>query len=760
MTKQRLYRQMFAAFILIVLFYNLIASGVLYYKNNEIFDIRMKSNQKFFLELSAEKIDSHLSVANGLYNQLLVNEYISGYIHDVEMNYYHITRSSRVIASYTDPFYNHGYRVDMFKLSHNLVITPVVTMDNERYFQSIGLTEEQRQEVLALATDESNSSEVLIIPKREADERDYAFTLVRKEKRGIAEAALILISFSESFMPELTSEHEAFVIMHNGRIVNSVAGSKLPHFADQLGVQWQQAVEEAKRESTYGLQGYHSMKMEDYTIHSIGGQTGPEWQYVYITDRGETGVSWTTHLIEATVALLVLGVVGIGMALLLTRRTYRPIRQIAATMKGEHDGDEKDDLIYIQETTTRIAAANEKLRNAIQQSQMPLKKKFMRDLVYGLVPEQSIDGELEQHGLELLAHPSTIVILECTNTEQMEDHFSKDAMLHIIVQTVRVIEELVKQEVACELFELEYNRYAVLAAEHRKDKLRKLINSTLTRIEAEYEISFIAAIGDGAASAGELERSFRSALRLLEYRFFVDNRMVISSEDISDVQDINFYYPLDDERDLVNSVMTGKREQALSILEELLVVNLQERHLNPDVLSKFIFALASTINRVLQQFTPGDRNKFAEAENVYGHLMTWETSEQLRERVLSVFTSLMEIRQLESEKSDNQIAYSMIQFISENYSRDISLSDIADHFQITPGYVSTLFKKYTGENFKNHLNIYRVQRAKEIAAEQPNIKIVELAAMVGCNNVDTFIRIFKKYEGVSPGQYVKDQHKP
>ena len=99
------------------------------------------------------------------------------------------------------------------------------------------------------------------------------------------------------------------------------------------------------------------------------------------------------------------------------------------------------------------------------------------------------------------------------------------------------------------------------------------------------------------------------------------------------------------------------------------------------------------------------------------------------------------------------MASKMINYIHENYSKDISLDHISEYLKLSHGYVSTMFKYYTGENFKDYLNFYRVKKAKEIL-EGRNLKINEVADMVGCNHINTFIRIFKKYEGVSPSKYI------
>ena len=50
-----------------------------------------------------------------------------------------------------------------------------------------------------------------------------------------------------------------------------------------------------------------------------------------------------------------------------------------------------------------------------------------------------------------------------------------------------------------------------------------------------------------------------------------------------------------------------------------------------------------------------------------------------------------------------------------------------------------------------------VEKAKKIMDENKKIKIKDLAPMVGFDNVASFIRVFKKQEGISPGQYLEQK---
>lgn len=108
---------------------------------------------------------------------------------------------------------------------------------------------------------------------------------------------------------------------------------------------------------------------------------------------------------------------------------------------------------------------------------------------------------------------------------------------------------------------------------------------------------------------------------------------------------------------------------------------------------------------------------------------------------------------LEDKKYDRTMANKMINYIHENYIKDVSLNDISEYFNMSTSYLSTMFKYYTGQNFKDYLNLCRVKASKELMQKEENLRIYEIATRVGCSGVVTFIRMFRRYEGMSPGQY-------
>lgn len=98
------------------------------------------------------------------------------------------------------------------------------------------------------------------------------------------------------------------------------------------------------------------------------------------------------------------------------------------------------------------------------------------------------------------------------------------------------------------------------------------------------------------------------------------------------------------------------------------------------------------------------------------------------------------------------VTRSALDFIDKNFTRTITLDDVADHVYLSPTYVSYLFRSEVKMNFINYLTSKRMEKAKELL-KNPRLKIYEISTAVGYENSRYFSSIFKKYTGQTPIDY-------
>ena len=94
------------------------------------------------------------------------------------------------------------------------------------------------------------------------------------------------------------------------------------------------------------------------------------------------------------------------------------------------------------------------------------------------------------------------------------------------------------------------------------------------------------------------------------------------------------------------------------------------------------------------------------------------------------------------------------EFIFKNYSKDISLEDVANAVFLSSTYLSRIFKKYVGENYSDYLFRVRMDKAKSLL-KNSNLKIYEISEKIGIQTPKYFFKVFKDYTGYTPIEYRK-----
>jgi AraC-like DNA-binding protein len=97
-------------------------------------------------------------------------------------------------------------------------------------------------------------------------------------------------------------------------------------------------------------------------------------------------------------------------------------------------------------------------------------------------------------------------------------------------------------------------------------------------------------------------------------------------------------------------------------------------------------------------------------------------------------------------------------YLNAHYVGEITLEDIARKFYISPSYLSRIFKKVTGFQFREYLQLVRVKEAQK-QLQETRAKIQDIAERVGFEHIAHFNKTFKKWVGVSPLQYRKQFRK-
>ena len=92
-------------------------------------------------------------------------------------------------------------------------------------------------------------------------------------------------------------------------------------------------------------------------------------------------------------------------------------------------------------------------------------------------------------------------------------------------------------------------------------------------------------------------------------------------------------------------------------------------------------------------------------------------------------------------------------FIKENYTRPLALNDVAQALDVSPSYLSSVFKSDKGETYTKYILRLRMERAAKLLVSYKAGKVGDIAQEAGFTSTKYFDSAFKKYFGMTPNEY-------
>lgn len=132
-------------------------------------------------------------------------------------------------------------------------------------------------------------------------------------------------------------------------------------------------------------------------------------------------------------------------------------------------------------------------------------------------------------------------------------------------------------------------------------------------------------------------------------------------------------------------------------------------------------------------------------------IMLLETKDEAKSYVRQSVHKIASQMEADYKGANHHVISQLLQYINENYDRDIGLTELGELVNMSPTYLSLLFKEEMGKSYVKYMTDLRMTKAKKLLAEGK--KVNEVSTMVGFNNYRYFCDVFKKNTGMTPSEY-------
>lgn len=461
------------------------------------------------------------------------------------------------------------------------------------------------------------------------------------------------------------------------------------------------------------------------------------------------------------VVIFVCLILGLALSFYLSARNYKPIKSIFNSVFKANKNQQlsaKTNYNSIIEAIQENFEEKKSLEGQMKYQLPNIKLNFLIKLLTGKYKKQiEVDEMLGVLNISFKSQLFNVIIINVDDYSDFSPEKSGYQLDLVRFIIINISEELFNENHLAFSHEEEGKvillvNYKEMAEEDIYLETENILKKLIKIIDENFKIVLSAGVGNLCKGYNHIPGSYEEAKIALNQRIINGKNSLTLYRQISS-NSSSYYYPMDVEMQIMNHVKTGDYKGAEALLEEVYNENYGKRKLPLYLVNCLSFDMAGTILKVLDSMNVDYNEVFKEKSDISGNLLRCETVQEMYEEIKSILSKVCKYINEKRESNNFELKEKVLEYIDENYSdKNLSLLLVADYFKMSNSYLSRFFKDHTGYNFIDYLSRVRIQKAKDLM-ENDEASITDIADMVGYNSANSFIRAFKKYESVTPGQF-------
>ncbi|NOU88627.1 helix-turn-helix domain-containing protein [Paenibacillus sp. LMG 31460] len=522
---------------------------------------------------------------------------------------------------------------------------------------------------------------------------------------------------------------------------------------------------------------YTDSNAEKYEVFNI---QSPLSKLKYVSMMPST-VYWkkAAHIRNLTYTSMAISLLGGGiLTYVFLRRNYNPVRRLVHAFSKKQtlqSSKRYNEFHFLQEAvdSTLIEIAN--FKSKMEQQRHIVRSHFIEKLLKGKLDSQiPIDEALTTFEMKLDRQDFAVMLFVVDKSEPFFERINhtpeedKWKLLQFII--MNVVEDLISERHRGYAAEID-DTLACLVNLTMEDgnssklELLRIADKAQTFLSSTYDINLTISISSIHEHLANVPQAFLEALDSMAFKLVMGGPEILSYDDLqtSTICESNtgYYYPAQIEQQFMYAVKLGELEEAQMILTDIMNKNFDNPGISVSLTKCLMLNLVTTMMKSISETGDIQESFFIRNPKLLDRLLCSKTVHdmqlQLSDMLEQVCAYTSAKRQhtisLTRQKALEQLVNEVTDYIEHNYTdANLNVTMIGSHFNRKATYLSKLFKDYVGEGLLDRINKVRIEKSKQLLGRQEQ-SVGDAAYGVGFNDINAFIRVFKKVEGITPGKY-------
>ncbi|QUI24049.1 AraC family transcriptional regulator [Vallitalea pronyensis] len=462
-------------------------------------------------------------------------------------------------------------------------------------------------------------------------------------------------------------------------------------------------------------------------------------------------------------------IAGVTLAVWFSAKNYNPVQNILHIFREQDKNamEGKDEIKYIEASIHKVINEMKKVESRIEKQTLQLRNQFLRRLINGCYSHEiETHALLELYDVRFEGDLYQIALIYVESDDTLLEDMGETASHDVLNYKMLLIEKLYKEllEDIANSYIVEMGKYFVvimnnldqeLTQEDIRLKAKKASLTIKEILSAKFGLFVSIALSDINKGIDQISLSYDQAVNTMEYALLFGRQEVTDYTSIKKMgcKIEKGFYTFDKERKLISLIRSGEYHEGFAVLD-MMLHQLLKSEVSVEYARCTVFAMVNTLSNIFSELSQKASQSWElELNEIMHAIMNCNSIEDIRKIMYRTFQEAE--KNFKSNHSSDQKVKEICKFIKHNYQDyNLNVSMIANVFQMNIAYLSSFFKSTMGVNISKYLNNVRLEKAK-ILLKNDNITIKEIASMCGLGDSGTFIRVFKKVEGVTPGKYRK-----